>query len=81
MTASTYSVNGSTPPAVPGVLPRREFSVAGEYPYNRRGPFRWVVSHLLRYKGLLVIFLLAASLTNILFLRFPGSRGWLLTRC
>lgn len=75
LTASTYSVNGSTPPAVPGAFPRREFSVADEYPYNRRGPFRWVVSHLLRYKGLLVIFLLAASLTNILFSAIPRLTG------
>lgn len=75
MTASTYSVNGSTPPAVSGAFPRREFSVAGEYPYNRRGPVRWVVSHLLRYKGLLVLFLLAASLTNILFSAIPRLTG------
>lgn len=31
---------------------RREFTVAGEYVYNRSSPVRWVVSHLLRYPWL-----------------------------
>lgn len=75
MTASTYSANGSAPPVVPSAPPKREFSVAGEYQYNRRGSFRWVLSHLLRYKGLLVLFLFAASLTNILFSAIPRLTG------
>jgi ATP-binding cassette, subfamily B, bacterial len=30
-------------------LRRREFTVAGEYEYNRSSPGRWVIAHLLRY--------------------------------
>jgi ATP-binding cassette subfamily B protein len=31
---------------------KREFTVADEYHYNRSGPLRWIVSHLLRYPWL-----------------------------
>jgi ATP-binding cassette subfamily B protein len=54
---------------------KREFSVADEYQYNRAGPKRWVLSHLLRYKWLLVIFLIAAISTNILFSAIPRLTG------
>ncbi len=37
---------------------RREFSVADEYPYDRRTPLRWLSAHVLRYPALLVIFFL-----------------------
>ncbi|MDI7274402.1 MAG: ABC transporter ATP-binding protein [Anaerolineae bacterium] len=33
-------------------MQKREFSVANEYPYNRSGPIRWVISHVLRYPWL-----------------------------
>jgi len=75
LTASTYSVNGSFPTATDGAPARREFSVVGEYHYDHRSPFRWVLSHLLRYKGLLALFLLAASLTNIFFAAIPRLTG------
>lgn len=75
MAASSYSVNGATPTAVSAAPSRREFSVAGEYQYDRRGPLRWVISHLLRYQRLLVIFLFAALLTNILFSAIPQITG------
>ncbi len=55
--------------------PKREFSVANEHTYDRRGPIRWVLSHLLRYKGLMVSFLTAAVLTNILFSSVPRLIG------
>ncbi|MEZ4730331.1 MAG: ABC transporter ATP-binding protein [Caldilineaceae bacterium] len=61
--------------SVRGASLKREFSVAGEYSYNRHGPFRWVFSHLLRYKGLLMLFLFAASLTNVLFSAIPRLTG------
>ena len=54
---------------------KREFSVAGEYTYNRAGPVRWIVSHLLRYPPLLVSFLCAATLTNVLFSLIPMLTG------
>ena len=30
----------------------REFTVAGEYIYDRRSPVRWIISHILRYPWL-----------------------------
>lgn len=54
---------------------KREFSVAGEYIYNRAGPVRWILSHLLRYPPLLVSFLCAATLTNVLFSFIPMLTG------
>ncbi|MBE0697172.1 MAG: ABC transporter ATP-binding protein [Anaerolineaceae bacterium] len=53
----------------------REFSVADEHIYNQSGPVRWIISHLLRYPILLVSFLLAASLTNIVFSTIPRLTG------
>jgi ATP-binding cassette, subfamily B, bacterial len=55
--------------------PRREFSIADEHVYNRNGPVRWILSHLLRYKGLLALFTVAAALTNILFSTIPRLVG------
>lgn len=43
---------------------KREFTVKDEYPYNRSGPVRWIVSHMLRYPLFPVIALLAAILNN-----------------
>ncbi len=54
---------------------KREFSVAGEHVYNRSGPKRWIISHLLRYPGFLVSFLIAAMLTNVLFSAVPFLTG------
>jgi ATP-binding cassette, subfamily B, bacterial len=56
-------------------LPKREFSVADEHPYNRTGPLRWILSHLLRYPHLLASFLFAATLTNVLFSAIPRLTG------
>ena len=36
--------------------PPREFSIADEYHYNRRSPARWVLSHVVRYPVLPVVF-------------------------
>jgi ATP-binding cassette subfamily B protein len=54
---------------------KREFSVADEYVYNRSGPVRWIISHLLRYPHLLISFMTAAILTNILFSAVPRLTG------
>ena len=54
---------------------RREFTVAEEYNYNRSGPVRWVLSHLLRYPHLIASFGLAAMLTNVLFSAVPRLTG------
>ena len=34
------------------LVEKREFTVAGAYRYDRRGPVRWIASHLLRYPWL-----------------------------
>ncbi len=54
---------------------KREFSVADEYLYDRSGPVRWIVSHLLRYPHLLASFLFAATLTNVSFSTVPRLTG------
>ena len=54
---------------------KREFSVADEHFYDRSGPVRWIVSHLLRYPNFLTSFLLAAMLTNVLFSAVPRLTG------
>jgi ATP-binding cassette subfamily B protein len=43
-------------------MAKREFSLENEYHYNRSGPIRWIISHLIRYP----IFPLAMILTAIL---------------
>jgi ATP-binding cassette subfamily B protein len=54
---------------------KREFSVAHEYAYNRSGPLRWILSHLLRYPHFLVSFFFAATLTNVLSSAIPRLTG------
>ena len=54
---------------------KREFSVPDEHIYNRAGPVRWIISHLVRYPHLLASFLLAATLTNVLFSTVPRLTG------
>jgi ATP-binding cassette subfamily B protein len=54
---------------------KREFSVADEHVYNRSGPLRWILSHLLRYPHFLASFIFAATLTNVLFSAIPRLTG------
>ena len=54
---------------------KREFTVADEYHYNRSDPVRWIISHLLRYKHLIISYMLAAILTNILYAVIPVLTG------
>jgi ATP-binding cassette, subfamily B, bacterial len=58
-----------------GYNQKREFSIAGEHVYNRSGPVRWILSHLLRYPHLMVSFFLAATLTNVVFSTIPRLTG------
>jgi ATP-binding cassette subfamily B protein len=53
----------------------REFSLEDEHVYNRSGPIRWILSHLLRYPHFMASFLLAATLTNVLFSTIPRLTG------
>jgi ATP-binding cassette, subfamily B, bacterial len=45
-------------------LSKREFTVAEEYRYNRSGPVRWILSHVLRYPLLPVGMALASMGSN-----------------
>jgi ATP-binding cassette subfamily B protein len=45
---------------------KREFTVADEYQYSTVSPTRWIVSHLIRYKFFLLVFLITAALANVL---------------
>jgi ATP-binding cassette, subfamily B, bacterial len=43
---------------------KREFTLANEYPYNRSGAVRWIVSHAMRYPLFPLIMLLMAVFNN-----------------
>jgi ATP-binding cassette, subfamily B, bacterial len=53
----------------------REFTVAGAYRYNQRGPVRWIVSHILRYKRVLVVFVCGTILAEVLLAVIPSLIG------
>jgi ATP-binding cassette subfamily B protein len=54
---------------------KREFTIPNEYHYNRKGPIRWIISHLLRYKRFIASFVLASILTNTLYASVPTLTG------
>ena len=54
---------------------RREFSVEGEHAYDRRGPVRWILSHVLRYKRFVFSFFVASTVTAALFSAVPALTG------
>ena len=54
---------------------RREFTVTGEYEYNRRSPGRWIISHLLRYPFMPIFVLLANIIEAGLFSYAPVLVG------
>ncbi|HEY5005004.1 MAG TPA: ABC transporter ATP-binding protein [Ktedonobacteraceae bacterium] len=45
---------------------KQEFTVTGEYQYNRFSPTRWILSHILHYKFYTAFFILTALLANVL---------------
>lgn len=45
-------------------MTKREFRLEDEYPYNRSGPVRWIVSHVIRYPVFPLAVILAAVLNN-----------------
>ncbi len=46
-----------------GLMSKREFTIANEYPFNRASPIRWILSHLARYP-LLPLAMLAMAIIN-----------------
>jgi ATP-binding cassette subfamily B protein len=51
-------------PPVDAATPKREFKLENEVRYDRSGPVRWIVSHLLRYPVFPIIAVLAAVANN-----------------
>ncbi|MBL7066059.1 MAG: ABC transporter ATP-binding protein [Anaerolineae bacterium] len=45
-------------------MAKREFRLETEYRYNRSGPVRWIISHLLRYPVFPLVMILASILNN-----------------
>ncbi len=66
MAVSAYSTSAQ---------PNREFRVEGEYRYNRSGPVRWILSHLLRYKIFLASFVVSVVLLNVFNSTIPRLTG------
>ncbi len=56
-------------------MAKREFSVAGEYSYDRRTPVRWIISHGLRYKRFLVGMVVAIVASNVMDSAIPAFTG------
>ncbi len=56
-------------------MAKREFTVANEYVYDQRGPLRWIISHVLRYKRFIASFMLASIVTNTLYATVPTLTG------
>ena len=56
-------------------MARREFTVTDEYVYNRSGPVRWVISHVLRYKRFLSSAVGAMIVANVLLAAIPRLTG------
>jgi ATP-binding cassette, subfamily B, bacterial len=56
-------------------MAKQEFSVAGAYAFDRRGPVRWIASHLLRYKAFLAGMAGAIVLSNVLNSAIPALTG------
>ena len=42
-------------------MTHREFTIDNEYQYDLRSPLRWLISHIRRYVGLLIIFVLTTA--------------------
>ena len=56
-------------------MANREFTIADERHYNRRGPVRWIISHVLRYKRYLAIFVVGTILSQVLTAIIPNLIG------
>jgi ATP-binding cassette subfamily B protein len=56
-------------------MANREFTIADERHYDRRGPIRWIISHVLRYKGYLAIFIVGTILSQVLTAIIPNLIG------
>ena len=56
-------------------MAKREFTVEDEYNYNRSGPVRWIISHVMRYPHLPLATVLMALVSNWLNSQAPLYMG------
>ncbi len=54
---------------------RREFTITEEYHYNRQGPVRWIISHIMRYPLLPLAVTLGIFLSNLFYSWVPQLTG------
>lgn len=66
---------GSPVSSPPTASATAEFTVADQHDYDHRGPVRWVLSHLARFRGILLIFLGASLGATLLNGVIPGLTG------
>jgi ATP-binding cassette, subfamily B, bacterial len=59
------TATGTLVPDRPTTQEGSEFSVADQFPSDKRSPLRWVISHLFHLKGWMVVFLITAVLTEV----------------
>ncbi len=45
-------------------MANREFRIAGEFAYSRKGPVRWILSHLIRYPFLPLLLIISGVVNN-----------------
>jgi ATP-binding cassette subfamily B protein len=57
------------------LVTKSEFTSAESRHYNRSSPVRWIISHLLRYKLVLVVFVLGTILAQVLASAIPSLTG------
>ena len=60
---------------VPVAVTGSEFTVEDAPQYNHQSPLKWVISHLARLKGWLIVFLVTAFFTEYLNAMIPGYTG------
>lgn len=56
-------------------MSKREFSIANEYHYDLTSPTRWIIAHLLRYKHLVLCYMLSSLTANIIYGLVPILTG------
>jgi len=56
-------------------LLKREFTVVGAYQYNQASAVRWIVSHLARYRRLVITYVLVVLIVNSLVSLIPVLTG------
>ncbi|MGI8485606.1 MAG: ABC transporter ATP-binding protein [Thermomicrobiales bacterium] len=52
-----------------------EFTITDQYPYDHRSPVRWIISHLMRFRWLVLSFLTAGLTATLLNGAIPGLTG------